>query len=123
METQARQARGLAPAGRTARPEQGRLAVLLQPCQRGVQVSAGADAELGEDLARVPFDRAGGHKQLGGDLEVGAAVAGQPGDERLSARKPDRSSDLRELGATEGDLTSDPLDAKEFPAVGRSGSR
>jgi hypothetical protein len=45
-----------------------------------VQVSAGADAELGEDLAQVPPDRAGGQKQLGGDLsvdlEVSAAVAG-----------------------------------------------
>ena len=42
-------------------------------------LAARADAELGEDLAQVPFDGAGGQEQLGGDLRVGATVGGEPG--------------------------------------------
>src|SRR5690242_17985900 len=51
--------------------------------QRVVQFAAGADAELGEHLAQVPFDCAGGHEQLGADLGVGLAVAREPGDAGL----------------------------------------
>ena len=48
--------------------------------QRSAQLAAGADAELGEDLAQVPFDGARAEEQLGADLRVGPAVPGQPGD-------------------------------------------
>ena len=55
-------------------------------------IAAGADAELDEDLAQVPFDRAHGQEQLGADLRVGAAVAGQPGDARDRAASPSAQS-------------------------------
>ena len=48
--------------------------------QGGAQFAARGDAELGEDLAQVPFDRARAEVQLHADLRVGAAVASQPGD-------------------------------------------
>jgi hypothetical protein len=54
--------------------------VLRTLCQRGLQFVAGADAELGEYLAQVPFDRARAEEQLGADLRVRQAVAGEPGD-------------------------------------------
>src|SRR5260370_878120 len=44
------------------------------------QLVAGADVELGEDLVQVVFDRARAHEQLGSDLGVGQAVAGQLAD-------------------------------------------
>jgi hypothetical protein len=44
------------------------------------QFAAGADAELDEDLAQMPFDRARAEKQLGADLGVGAAIEGAAGD-------------------------------------------
>jgi len=40
-----------------------------------VEVLAGADAELGEDLAQVVLDRLAADEQLGGDLLVGCPVA------------------------------------------------
>src|SRR5690349_7219196 len=58
----------------------GCLAVLAQLGQRGGQLAAGADAELGEYLAQVPLDRARGQEQPGADLRIGQAVARQPGD-------------------------------------------
>jgi hypothetical protein len=63
-----------------------RLGVLPKLRQRGVQFVAGPDAELGIYLAQVPFDRAGGQEQLGADLRVRQAVAGQPGDLLLLRR-------------------------------------
>ena len=48
--------------------------------QHAMELVAGADVELGEDLVQVVFDGAPAHEQLGGDLGVGQAVAGQPGD-------------------------------------------
>jgi hypothetical protein len=48
--------------------------------QRLVELPAGADVELGEDLAQVPFDRPCGQEELGGDLRVGQARPGQLGD-------------------------------------------
>src|SRR5262249_13517113 len=48
----------------------GRLAVLPVARQRGLQFVAGADAELGEHLAQVPFDRACAEEQLAADLRV-----------------------------------------------------
>src|SRR5712691_11800811 len=61
----------------------GRLAVSAELRQRGVQLAAGADAELGEYLAQMPFDRARGQEQPGADLRISAAVAGQPGNQLL----------------------------------------
>src|SRR4051794_2013375 len=44
------------------------------------QGSAGADAELGEHLLQVPFDGAGAEEELGADLGIRPAVAGELGD-------------------------------------------
>src|SRR5262249_40600524 len=48
--------------------------------QEAVDVAAGADAELGEDLAQMVLDRAGTDEQPGADLRVGQPLAGQPRD-------------------------------------------
>jgi hypothetical protein len=66
----------------------GRQAVLPELRQRGGQFAAGADAELDEDLAQVPFDRPRGQEQLGADLRIGPAVPRQPGDEGLLPGQP-----------------------------------
>ena len=42
-----------------------------------MQVASGADAEFGEDIAQVPFDRPPGQEQLGADLRVGDRLAVQ----------------------------------------------
>jgi hypothetical protein len=44
------------------------------------ELSAGADAELREHVAQVPFDGARADEQLGADLRIRAAVAGEAGD-------------------------------------------
>src|SRR5689334_9107050 len=74
-------ARGLGPGRWSA--GLGGLGVASGLGQRGVQFPPGADAELGEDLAQMPFDRARAEVELGADLRVGAAVTGQPGDQVL----------------------------------------
>src|ERR1700733_6932745 len=51
--------------------------------QGAVELAAGGNAELGEDLAEVVLDRAGAEEQPGADLRVRQAVAGQPRDHRL----------------------------------------
>ena len=51
--------------------------------KRGSKLAAGADAELGEDFPQVVGDGGGADEQLRGDLRVGGAVAGQPGDQRF----------------------------------------
>ena len=51
--------------------------------QDAVELAAGADAELGEHLAEVPFDGARADEQLGADLGVGMPVGGEAGDLRL----------------------------------------
>ena len=66
-----------------SRRDLGRRAVRPEIVQRGAQLAAGADTELDEDLAQVPFDRAHGQEQLGADLRIGVAVPGQPGDAGL----------------------------------------
>src|SRR6266700_8169546 len=45
-----------------------------------MELVAGADVEFGEDLVQVVLDGARAHEQLGGDLGVGQAADGQPGD-------------------------------------------
>jgi hypothetical protein len=45
-----------------------------------VELAAGGDAELGQDLAQVVLDGVGADEQPGTDLGVRQAVAGQPGD-------------------------------------------
>src|SRR5712691_2667492 len=57
--------------------------------QGAVELVAGGDVELGEDLVEVVLDGAGAHEQLGGDLGVGQAVGGQPGDLGLPAGEPE----------------------------------
>lgn len=41
--------------------------------QRLLELAAGSDLELGEDLSQVVLDRARAEEQLGGDLRVGQA--------------------------------------------------
>jgi hypothetical protein len=53
-----------------------------------LELQAGADLELGEYFAQVPFDRARAEEQLGGDLQVGQA----------------RPRQLRDLGLLRGEL-------------------
>ena len=48
--------------------------------QGGPKVAAGADLELQEHLAQVPFDRARAQEELRRDLGVRQAVAGEPRD-------------------------------------------
>jgi hypothetical protein len=45
-----------------------------------VELAAGGDAELGEDLAQVVLDGVGADEQPGADLGVGQALAGQLGN-------------------------------------------
>jgi hypothetical protein len=53
-----------------------------------VELAAGADAELGEDLAQVVLDCVRGDEQPGTDLGVGQAVAGQPRDLGFLRQRP-----------------------------------
>jgi hypothetical protein len=48
--------------------------------QRLRELSSGADAELGEDLAQMPLHGARAEEEPGADLGVGEPVAGQLGD-------------------------------------------
>src|SRR5580693_2962998 len=48
--------------------------------QDAMELAAGADGELGEDLVQVVFDGARAHEQLGRDLGIGQAVASEPAD-------------------------------------------
>jgi hypothetical protein len=57
--------------------------------QDAVELVARADAELGEDLVQVVFNRARAHEELGRDLWVGQAVSSQPGNLRLPGGEPD----------------------------------
>jgi hypothetical protein len=50
-----------------------------------VELAAGADAELGEDLAQVVLHGARADEQPRADLGVGQPLAGQPRDLRLQA--------------------------------------
>ena len=54
-----------------------------RPRKHTLELAAGADAELGEDLAQVVLDGARADEQPRADLRVGEAVARQPGDLRL----------------------------------------
>src|SRR6185369_15679662 len=71
---------------RPTRPLPDLLDPALRPIltgQRPLQLPPGTDAELGEHLAQVPLDRPGAEEELGADLRVRLAIAGQPCDERL----------------------------------------
>src|SRR6202453_1084400 len=71
----------LSPGSRLpAQVSTGRAALALGHRQHAVELVAGADAELGEDLGQVVLDGMGADKQPGADLGVGQAVAGQPRD-------------------------------------------
>src|SRR6516162_5556183 len=48
------------------------------------QLVAAADPELDVGVGEVALDGLEGHVQLTGDLAVGAAVGGQPGDAQLT---------------------------------------
>src|SRR3954447_2818043 len=55
--------------------------------ERAAELPTGVDVELAEDLAQVVFDGARADEQLGADLGVGVAVAGQPRDLDLLGRQ------------------------------------
>src|SRR3954454_21743272 len=57
------------------------------PGERVAQGPPRADAELGEDLLEVPFDRAGAEEELRADLGVRAPVAREPRDLVLLRRQ------------------------------------
>src|SRR5215469_14477021 len=69
--------------------------------QDAVELAAGADAELGEDLAQVVLDRARADEQSRADLRVGKTLAGQPrdlgllGGQRITGLAGSRSGGLR----------------------------
>jgi hypothetical protein len=65
-----------------------------------MQLVAGTDGELGEDLVQVVFDRARAHEQLGGDLGVGQAIPSEPANLGLPGG---------ELGGGLGGSFADPL--------------
>src|SRR5580693_813510 len=79
--------------------------------KRAGQLAARADAELGEDLAQMVGDGGGADEQLRGDLRVGGAVPGQPGDQRFL-----RGQGIWRLDGAFADLaTAGPqLDARPF---------
>src|SRR5580765_3942865 len=52
-----------------------------------IEVLARGDAELGEHLAQMPFDRARAEEELRADLRVGVPIAGEPGDVLLLRRQ------------------------------------
>src|SRR5580693_7298118 len=79
--TAARGARVCPGSGSALRRD--RRCCVLPGGNRGSELAAGADAELGEDLAQVVGDGGGADKQLRGDLRVGGALAGQAGDQRF----------------------------------------
>src|SRR3954454_19045406 len=54
--------------------------------QRVVELTARADAQLGEDMAQVPLDRAGADEELRADLGIRAPIAREAGDVRLLRR-------------------------------------
>src|SRR3954471_2751816 len=55
--------------------------------ERAAELPTGVDVELAEDLAQVVLDGAGADEQLGADLGVGVAVAGQACDLDLLGRQ------------------------------------
>src|SRR4051812_30685648 len=81
-----RRDRTRAPPGRAPWWLDGRC-LLLRAGQRVVKAHARGDAELGEHLAEVPFDRTRAEEQPGADLRVGEAVACQTGDLVLLRRE------------------------------------
>ncbi len=65
--------------------------------QRCAQLATRVDAELGVDLAQVPFDRADAEEELGGDLLVRVAAGRWPrvSSLRLRTVSPVASSSRR----------------------------
>src|SRR5690349_20001299 len=51
------------------------------------ELSPAGDVELAEDLVQVVLDGADADEQLAGDVPVGQALGGQPGDLRLLRRE------------------------------------
>src|SRR5215467_10584988 len=75
----------------TALPSRGRRVVrrrvgplVFSAAKVSRQLVATADPELGVGMGEVALDGLEGHVQLTGDLAVGAAVGGQPGDAQLT---------------------------------------
>ena len=75
------------PATPRSVPHQAEAMASAPAGQRGPELAAGADPELGEHLAQVPLDGARAEEQLGADLRVRQAVAGEPGDLLLLRRE------------------------------------
>ena len=70
--------------------------------QSAVKLVAGADVELGEDLAQVVPDRARTDEQPGADLRVRHDLAGQPRD--LGLLEAERELQVHERARVAGEL-------------------
>ncbi len=68
------------------------------PARAGVEASARVDPQLAEHLVQVPLDGARTEEQLGADLRVGQAVAGEPRDLLLLRCESSRGSRRRPRG-------------------------
>src|SRR5215475_7820543 len=86
-------------ASRSSVPPGGYLFVILE---RPGELCPAGDAELVEDLVQVVLDGAGADEQLAGDLPVGQALGGQPGDLRLLRREHLRGPEAARAGPLAG---------------------
>src|ERR1700751_1381947 len=85
----------------------GRSSVLPGGCrlvirQRPGKLTPAGDVELAEDLVQVVLDGAGTDEQSAGDLPVGQALGGQPGDLRLLRREHLRGTEAARAGPLAG---------------------
>src|SRR5262245_17920404 len=64
-----------------------RSGFLFDSRHRAFELAPGLDAELGEHLVEVPFDRAGTEEELRADLGIRPALDRQPRDEQLAGRE------------------------------------
>src|SRR5919201_4075468 len=71
---------GLASAKTPAWWPVARLAGVQAAGRNAAQLVAGGDVELGEHLVQVVLDRSRADEELGADVGIGKAVAGEPGD-------------------------------------------
>src|SRR5713101_1814352 len=81
-----------------------------------VELAAGADAELGEDLAQVVLDRTGADEQPGADLRVRQAVPGQPGHLGLLGGQRFAGLAGRRAGGLGGALAGGFAGSQQLPA-------
>ena len=77
------------------------------------ELDPAGDVELAEDLVQVVLDGAGADEQLAGDLPVGQALGGQPGDLRLLRREHLLGPEAARAGPLAGSAQLGPGPARE----------